>query len=132
MAVEPRIIVLVDDDPDFLSMNRSVLEGGGYQVVCFSDPEKALKYMRGNKPALVVTDLMMERLDAGFAFSRQIKQDTRLGDVPVIIVTAIGRERGFDFRPRTPEDLEAICADAYLDKPVAPDQLLAKVRELVR
>ena len=132
MAVEPGEIVLVDDDPDFLSMNRGVLEGGGYRVACFSDPGKALEYMSGNKPILVITDLMMEHLDAGFSFSKQIKHDARLGDVPVIIVTAIGRERGFDFRPRTPEDLEAICADAYLDKPVAPEQLLAKVRELVR
>jgi CheY-like chemotaxis protein len=130
MAIEPGVIVLVDDDPDFLRINQRVLEKGGYRVACFSDPRKALEYMSGNKPMLVITDLMMERLDAGFSFSRQIKQDARLGDVPVIIVTAIGRERGFDFRPRTPEELEAISADAYLDKPVAPEQLLAKVREL--
>ena len=132
MADEPGMIVLVDDDPDFLRINQSVLEKGGYRVACFSDPLRALEYMHGNKPSLVITDLMMERLDSGFTFSKQIKQDALLGDVPVIIVTAISRERGFDFKPRTPEDLEAISADAYLEKPVAPDQLLAKVRELAR
>ncbi len=132
MAVEPGMIVLVDDDPDFLRINQSVLEKGGYRVACFSDSARALEYMRGNRPMLVITDLMMESLDAGFSFSKRIKQDPRLGDVPVIIVTAIGKDRGFDFRPHTPEELEAICADAYFDKPVAPDKLLAKVRELVR
>ena len=126
------LIMLVDDDLDFLEMNRHVLEARGYTVVCFSDPEKALERMAQDKPHLVITDLMMDTLDSGFSFSRRVKEDPRLRDIPVIIVTAIGSRRGFDFAPRTPEELAVMQAEAYFDKPVAPKTLLAKVEELLR
>jgi CheY-like chemotaxis protein len=51
--------------------------------------------------------------------------------LPVIIMTGVARQRGYDFEPRTAEDLAAMRVDAFLTKPVTPDKLLAKVRELV-
>jgi CheY-like chemotaxis protein len=121
----------VDDDPDFLSMNRSILASRGYAVVCRSDPGLALAEMESLAPALVVTDLMMGSLDSGFTLARAIKGDPRFSDIPVIIVTAVSRQKGFDFRPRTPEDLAAMHADAFFDKPVEPQALISKVEELL-
>jgi CheY-like chemotaxis protein len=60
-----------------------------------------------------------------------VKSDPRLRRLPVVIVTAAASRAGFSFHPRTPEDLEAMHADAFFDKPVAPDELIAKVEELL-
>ncbi len=127
----PGPILLVDDDPDFLEMNRSILAAGGYQVVCRSDPRAALADMETLGPALVVTDLMMQSLDSGFTLAKAVKTDPRFSAIPVIIVTAVSSQKGFDFRPRSPADLAAMHADAFFDKPVAPEELVAKVKELL-
>jgi CheY-like chemotaxis protein len=83
-------------------------------------------------PDLVVSDLMMEQFDAGFSFARQVKADERFGGVPVIIVTAVSRHLGLDLSPRSAEDLAAMGADAWLEKPVDGARLLATVRDLLR
>ncbi len=122
-------ILLVDDDRDFLEMNRGVLEARGYRVRCAADPQAALAAAESERPDLVVTDLMMDRLDAGFSLARSMKE--RFADVPVILVTAVSVQRGFDFRPRGAVDLAAMHADAYFDKPVDPAALTARVEELL-
>jgi len=129
--VSVKKLLLIDDDHDFLDIIKHVLEAQGYKTLCASGPQQALAQMEEEKPDLVVTDLMMRNLDSGFSLSRQIKEDPRFSDVPVIIVTAIGRQRGFDFTPHTSEELTAMRADAYVDKPVSPQALLAKVHELL-
>jgi CheY-like chemotaxis protein len=124
-------ILCVDDDADFLEFYREVLGAGGYQVSCFTNQKEALQRMAETAPSLVVTDLMMESLSAGFTFSRAIKENERYRRIPVIVITAIGGQRGFNFNPRGPADLKAMSADAYFDKPVAPEILLSKVKELL-
>jgi len=131
MTTEPNVIMLVDDDFDFLTMNRSVFETNGFRVVCVHAPGEALAQMAEHRPDLVVTDLMMQDLDSGFSLARQIKDDPRFGGVPVILVTAIGSIKGFDISPRTSADFEAMCVDAYFEKPVDAGVLVAKVRELL-
>lgn len=125
------MIILVDDDIDFLEMNKHILEMRGYRVLCYSDPQEALRKMAKEKPNLVVTDLMMKTLDSGFSFSRTIKEEPQFVDVPVIIVTAVSSRLGYDFSPHTPEELETMYADAYFEKPVLPEALIAKVEELL-
>lgn len=125
-------IMLVDDDHDFLAMNRSILEARGYRVLSVSSPREALEAVRQARPDLVVTDLMMADLDAGFSLSRAIKEDPATASTPVVIVTAASSQRGFDLRPRSPAELEAMRADAFLDKPVAPAALLATIEGLLR
>ena len=129
-------VFLVDDDRDFLELERSILGSSGYAVSCFSNPQAALAVMEtagpGQLPALVVTDLMMKALDSGFSFARALKADPRFARIPVIIVSAVASQKGFDFHPHTAEDLAAMNADAFFDKPVAPEALLARVKELLR
>ena len=131
MPSTPALILLVDDDPDFIEINRAILEARGYRVSCAADPEDALRRMEAEKPDLVVSDLMMSQLDSGFSLARRIKQDPRFGSTPVILVTAVSSQFALDFRPGTPEDLAAMHADAYFDKPVAAQALVAKIEELL-
>jgi chemosensory pili system protein ChpA (sensor histidine kinase/response regulator) len=131
MTTPGPLILLIDDDEDFLEINRQILAPQGYRVVCCTDPKSAWERMAQEKPALVITDLMMNTLDSGFSLSKQIKRDPRLADVPVIIATAVTSQVGLDFRPRSPEDLAAMHVDAYFDKPIPPKQLLEKVAALL-
>jgi len=128
-----RTIFLVDDDRDFLELEKRILAGSGCAITCFSDPQAALATLAGpgELPALLVTDLMMSSLDSGFTLARALKNDPRLAAIPVIIVSAVSSQKGFDFHPRTPQELEAMGAVAFFDKPVAPQALLAKVKELL-
>lgn len=132
MTTPGPVILLIDDDEDFLEINRQILEPKGYRVVCCTDPKDAWQRMAGEKPALVITDLMMNNLDSGFSLARQIKQDPRFADVPIILATAVTSAVGLDFRPQTAADLAAMYVDAYFDKPVSPKQLLEKIAELLR
>lgn len=125
------LILLVDDDPDFLAMHGAVLEREGHEVMTSTDPQKALTLMLRRKPHLVITDLMMKRLDSGFTLARQIREDPRLADVPVIVVTGVARRLGFDFRPRTDDDLAALHADGFFEKPIPPEILVARVAQLL-
>lgn len=125
------LILLIDDDVDFLEINRHILEPKGYRVVCAADPKQAWERMIQEKPDLVITDLMMNNLDSGFSFSRQIKADPCFAAVPVIIATAVTSQVGLDFRPRTSEDLAAMGVEAYFDKPIPPKALLEKIAELL-
>ena len=131
MARTPVLVMVVDDDLDFLEICRHVLEAGGYHVACAADPAEAFKQMAAEKPALVISDLMMKTLDAGFLFVKQIREDARFRSLPVIIMTSVASRRGYDFQPRTAEDLAALRVDAFLTKPATPETLLAKVRELI-
>ena len=130
MATRQPVIAAVADDADFLELARAILESR-YHVVCYGEPVSALAGMREQPPDLVVTDLMMTSLDSGFVLSRQLKEDPALKTVPVIVVTAVASQRGFDFRPQSAEDLKAMRVEAYLEKPVSPKLLLRKVEELL-
>jgi CheY-like chemotaxis protein len=131
MNDEPALILIVDDDYDFLEINRMILEKAGYRVVCASEPKQALALMEQEKPDLVITDLMMTNVDAGFSLSGAIKSDERYAHIPVIISTSVSSALGLDFRPRTDEDMKAMQVDAYFDKPLQAPALLEKVRELL-
>ena len=74
---------------------------------------------------------MMTSVDAGFAFSAQLKGDPRTAAVPIIISTSVSSQLGLDFRPETDADLAEMHVDAYFDKPIDAQALLAKVKELL-
>ncbi len=125
------LILLVDDDPDFIEINRTLLETQGYRVACAAEPDGALRQMETERPDLVVSDLMMTQMGSGFSLAERIKHDTEFGTIPVILLTAVSSQFSLDFRPRAPEDLAAMHADAYFDKPVPTQTLVAKIEELL-
>ena len=129
-ATKP-LILIVDDDYDFLEINRMMLERAGYRVAVAAEPQQALRKMAEEQPDLVITDLMMASLDSGFSFARTIKEDLVYGDIPVIIASSVSSSMGLDFRPRTADETAQMKVDAYFDKPLAPDKLLAKIEELL-
>ena len=128
---EQRLILIVDDDYDFLEINRHILEKAGFRVVTASSPAQAAERISAETPDLVITDLMMSEVDSGFSLSRGLRDDPRTAAVPIIMSTSVTTALGLDFTPRSAADLASMKVDAYFDKPLDPAALVAKVRELL-
>jgi CheY-like chemotaxis protein len=128
---EQRLILIVDDDYDFLEINRHILEKAGFRVATASSPAQAMERIATETPDLVITDLMMSEVDSGFSLSRGLRDDPHTAAVPIIMSTSVTTALGLDFTPRSAADLASMKVDAYFDKPLDPAALVAKVRELL-
>jgi DNA-binding response OmpR family regulator len=124
-------ILLVDDDPDILDAISMILESQGYQVVTARDGVEGLASLRAEKPALMILDLLMPKMD-GFAVCKEL-QDPRWAkyrDIPILILTSV-REEASRRRYELETGLE-LDVDDYVEKPVSPDILLERVGRLIK
>ena len=119
-AGRPRILV-AEDDPEVLKMLEHVMRTIGEVVACRDGQEAWERAQSGPRPDVVVTDLMMPRMD-GLSLAKQLKSVPTLANVPVVMLTA-----------RTgPRDVIAgINAGArfYVTKPFKTDELIKKVKK---
>ncbi len=114
-------VFIVEDDVDTREMLGRFLELEGYQVETAENGKLALERLgSGVGPCVILLDLMMPVMD-GWQFRQAQVRDAALANIPVIVVSAAGRER-----------LEKIQADAYLSKPVDLDELLGCVTQFCR
>jgi len=113
-------IVVADDNPDMRQYLSRLLRSAGYLVDAVADGREALDVARATLPDLVVSDVMMPRLD-GLALVAALRADTRTAAVPVLLLSARAGEEA------SIEGLQA-GADDYLVKPFAAAELLARVR----
>jgi len=122
-------ILLVDDDQDFLMMNRAVLENLGYSVEDACTAKEGMEKLQSFQPDLIILDLMMEHYDSGFSFSYRIKSNPKTAHIPVIMVSAVHRETSIKFDAQTREEKEWIKVDEFVEKPLSPEDLSAKVKK---
>ena len=116
------LILLVDDEPSIVQLARLYLERENFRVEAAGDGEAALESVKRLKPALVVLDVMLPKLD-GFEVCRRL----RSGNIPVAILMLTARD----------EDIDKILglelgADDYLTKPFNPRELVARVKAILR
>jgi CheY-like chemotaxis protein/anti-sigma regulatory factor (Ser/Thr protein kinase) len=121
-------VLVVDDDPDFLEQERIMLEGMGFVVVTAERSDEALEVSDREIPDAFVLDLMMERADSGARLSRQLRRDPRFRRAPIIILTSVVDETGFEFSRNPKEVLEWMKADAWFDKPAPIAELANTLR----
>src|ERR1044072_6081672 len=117
-------ILVVDDNPDKLLLLESALKLAGYKVTTATDGDEALASIESYQPDLVITDVMMPRMN-GYELAQRIRADPRTKFIPVIMQTAAGR-RVEDLR-RASE----IGALGYITDPTDLDLLLARTRTLL-
>jgi signal transduction histidine kinase/DNA-binding response OmpR family regulator len=121
-AKEPMLLI-VEDNPDLRFYLRSLFEAH-YQIIEATDGQNGLEVALETVPDIVVTDLMMPRLD-GFSLCQRLKSDERTSHIPVILLTA---------KATLSDRLEGLelGADDYLQKPFSKDELLIRVKNLLQ
>jgi CheY-like chemotaxis protein len=129
MSKSKEKILLVDDDLDFLELHKAVLEKHGYEVLTATSSKEGIERVRTDMPDLIILDLMMEKHDAGFLFSKQIKSDPLFKKIPIMMISSVAEATGYSFSME--EDGYWMKTDDFLNKPVMPDVLIAKVRQLI-
>ena len=124
----PRILI-VDDNADFREVCRVVLEQAGFEVCEAGDAEAGFRQVSSDEPDLVILDVLMPRDYEGFDLSRRIREELKLTELPILMVTAVHDVKKPPYRFAPNQDY--LPVDAFLDKPVRPEVLLRKVREML-
>ena len=127
MADTKAKILLVDDDPDFVSATKIVLETK-YEVVTAGEGEEGIQKARDEKPDLIILDVIMPVKD-GFSAAEQLKKDPQLSEIPIIMLTSYAQQKGNTSIPVSKGMM--LEAEDYVDKPVKPEELLKRVEALL-
>jgi CheY-like chemotaxis protein len=112
-------VLIVEDDRDTREMLGHFLELEGFAVHTAANGELALKALQGDRPCVILLDLMMPVMN-GWQFRQAQQSDPGLSDIPVVVVTAAGSR----------DDIPWINADGWLSKPVDFERLLATIGPL--
>jgi DNA-binding response OmpR family regulator len=117
-------LLIVEDDPDILKLLQTTLTFRGYRVITARNGREGLDIIRAERPAIVIADIMMPKLD-GFGLVHRMRLAPETCDIPVVFITATYV---------APEDKEFaldIGATRFLQKPVDLDAFLKTVAELL-
>ncbi|NEO70858.1 hybrid sensor histidine kinase/response regulator [Moorena sp. SIO3H5] len=116
-------ILAVDDSPDNLFLLQTLLEEEGYEITLAENGRVALEKIEISPPELVLLDVMMPEMD-GFEVTKRIRSNPKLPFIPILLITAYDH-------PSVVQGLD-LGADDFIRKPVEVDELLARVRSLLR
>lgn len=122
----PKIMV-VDDDPDFVEITRTILLTKGYKVVTAASGDEALTKVRADKPDLILLDIMMDTILDGVNVSQELRDDPELRQIPLVMVSSIASTEHAEMFPTG----EYLHVDAWLSKPIQPKDLLKTVARFV-
>jgi two-component system alkaline phosphatase synthesis response regulator PhoP len=120
MQDDKYVILTIDDDPDFLAAMRLVLEASGYIMAEAKSAEEGLKVYKKTKPDLILVDLMMEEIDSGTSFVKELRL---LGNkAPVYLLSAAGDEMADNI------DYAQLGFAGVFQKPIKNERLLSVIK----
>ena len=114
------VILYVDDDQDFLDSMRVLLEANGYQMVEAGSGEEGLEAYRKSPPDLIIADLMMEEVDAGTSFVKELRAMGNKAPIYMLSSVGDGLNMATDFR--------SLGVDGIFQKPIDHESLLGILR----
>jgi len=125
-------VLIVDDDVDVRTFALSVVEDSGYKPELAKDGEEGIGKVRKEKPALIILDVLMPK-ESGIKMYRELKTDVQLNDIPVIMLSGIAKRTFLRSQKALDEfgDQPVPEPDAYLEKPVEPEELAAMIKKLL-
>ncbi|MBA7705844.1 Alkaline phosphatase synthesis transcriptional regulatory protein PhoP [subsurface metagenome] len=122
-------ILLIDDDVDFVESTKTVLESKPYEVIVAHEGDEGLRKAREENPDLILLDVIMPIKD-GFTAAEQLKKDPQLSKIPVLMLTAFAAKGGETSIPVSRG--YTLETEDYIDKPVSPEELLARVEKFLK
>jgi two-component system alkaline phosphatase synthesis response regulator PhoP len=116
-------VLVVDDEVYILHILEFSLSAEGYEVITANNGELAIEKAKQEKPDLIVLDIMMPVLD-GYEVCRRLKRDSETKGIPVVLLTAKGR----DIDKRLGFEVGAVD---YVIKPFSPNRLIDRIQEIL-
>jgi CheY-like chemotaxis protein len=126
-------ILIVDDDMDIIDSLKMILEANGHQVSVKTDTDDLVETVRQSLPDLIILDIIFpENPNAGFAAARNLHKVEKVKDIPVLLLSAVNQlsKMSFGFSESDISE-DFMPVKAFIEKPVEPAVLLAKVNELL-
>ncbi|MFH1863190.1 MAG: response regulator [bacterium] len=127
MDAARKTILIIDDEPDTLVYFTCLLEDHGFNVITAEDAAEGLKKALSHLPDLITLDLSMPE-KSGILFYREIKENAASKDIPVIIISGVSE----DLQPFLSSADRIPLPEAFLSKPIIPDELLETISRLIR
>ena len=124
MQSEPATLLVVEDIPDILTLLKATLEFKGYRVITARDGQEALELIERESPAVIVTDILMPRLD-GFNLVHRLRLNSQTRDIPVIFLSATyvaSEDKAFAL---------SLGVTRFIEKPVNFEEFLPAVSDLL-
>jgi len=121
-------ILIIDDDPDFVAVTKAILETKQYSVISAYDPEEGFAKLEEEMPDAIILDVMMGKGAEGFIFARKMRKDPRFAKIPILMLTSMREQTGFDF-PGERIHSKFLPVDDYIEKGVEPEILLEKIEQ---
>ena len=122
-------VLIVDDDPDMHEALRIVLQSEGFEVRSAYNAEQGIETIEAEPPDLVILDVLMPTDYEGFEMARQVREELKRHDLPILILSAVHELKKVPYR-FTPHETY-LPVDVFMDKPVDTHQLCDKIRELL-
>jgi DNA-binding response OmpR family regulator len=114
-AQKPTRILLIDDDPDIHLAVQMILEPLGYTVACHQTGQAGLEAIRREPPDAVLLDIMLTHPSEGLQVACEMRRDSQLRNIPLILMSAIGQSIGMEYGREVCPDV--MSADMFLEKP---------------
>lgn len=124
-------VLMIDDDPDFVSGIRSILMTANFEVDVAYTPKNGLQALQTKPYDILLLDIMMGRGAEGIMIARKLRKDPKLRELPVLIITGMREQIAFLF-PGEPVHPRFVEIDELVEKPVEPKLLLEKVNSLIQ
>ncbi len=124
-------ILIVDDNLDYAEAIKTIVESGPYCAEVATTSKKAVEILDREIPALIILDVLLQKGAEGIILSRKFKKDSRLKQVPIIMLTSMTRQTGFKFVSEDPRHPRFLPVEEFIEKPVAPKDLLTKIEKLL-
>jgi CheY-like chemotaxis protein len=121
-------ILIIDDDPDFVWVMKALLETKQYNVRFAYNPDEGLAKLEEEIPDAIILDIMMGKGAEGFIFARKIRKDSRFDKIPILMLTSMRQQTGFDF-PGERIHPQFLPVDDYIEKGIEPQVLLEKIEQ---
>ena len=123
-------IMIVDDDPDYLNVVKTILEKEKYTVISAGGKIEGLEKIEAEKPDLAILDIMKDAWQDGYEMSRRLKKEADFKNMPVLMLAPVENRTGIGFKSTAGVPVW-LPVDVFLDKPVEPDILLSEVKKLL-
>lgn len=130
-------ILIIDDDPDFVFVTKAVLETKNRKCFCAYSAKEGLQKIKETEPDLIILDIMMESLTAGFKLVTELRMAKegseyfKYSHIPILVVSDIQRATGYKYKFKEIAGTSLLPVEDFIPKPVPPLELLKKVDELL-